>query len=223
MVVGTGGVAGAETKEVSITNAGFGPPVIDVAPGDDVKWTNDGTVPHDVTSDTGAWYSGPLEPNSAGSFSYTFDTPGTYSYRSSLDGADFTGSVIVVEGGVGEGTSVPLADPIGPGSTQSVPAAPDAAPSTPSAMAFTGPVESVALALFGTIVVLLGWAFLTGAGGTFGRAQPWRILALADPSRTGFTDEHLPRGRWRAAPRRSTRADLLPATSTRRASRSRRR
>jgi plastocyanin len=216
VVVAAAGVAGAATEEVSITDTGFGPPIVEIAPGDSVTWTNDGTAPHDVTSDTGAWApSGSLEPGSVGSFSFTFDSAGTYPYRSTLDGAEFTGQVIVVEGGVGDGSSVPLADPTAPGSPQSIPTAPEAPTSTPSAMAFTGPAESVALALFGTIVVLMGWAFLTGSGSPLGRLDPWRILALVDPDRAGFTDEHLPRGLWRAAPRRSTQANLLPMASSR--------
>jgi len=61
--------------------------------------------------------------------------------------------------------------------------------------------------------MLFGWAVITGFGSPFGRIEPWRILALGDPRRLGFTDELMPRGRWRRTPRRSRQADLLPASS----------
>ena len=65
---------------VTITDAGFNPGDMVVAPGQDVMWTNTGLNPHTVTSDTGAFDSGTLNKNQ------TFDlaapaAPGVYAYH----------------------------------------------------------------------------------------------------------------------------------------------
>lgn len=202
-LVGLAGPAGAATtKTVEILDTGFGPPALDVDVGDTVVWTNSGTTTHDVSADDGSFQSGPLSPGQ--SFPFTFSTPGTFVYRSTTD-ADLTGSVSV--GGAGVGTTESLAN--------SVPTDPTQPTSTPTEFAYTGTAESVALALVGSAVLLFGYAALTGAGPGSGRREPWRVLALADPRRSAFTDELMPR-RWRRTPRRSRQADLLPATASER-------
>jgi plastocyanin len=200
------GPAGADaTKDVSITDSGFGPPTLEVAGGDTVTWTNDGSVAHDVSADDGTFQSGPMSPGQ--SFTFTFDTEGTYAYRSTTD-ADLTGSVVVGGAAIGSAQSVsPFA------ATDNVPATPDQAVAAPDQFAYTGAAETIALAVLGTVALLFGWAVVTGFGSPFGSIEPWRILALADPRRLGFTDELMPRGRWRRTPRRSRQADLLPARS----------
>jgi hypothetical protein len=140
-------------------------------------------------------------------------------YRSTTD-ANLTGSVVV--GGAAIGAAQSASPFVATGNLPNAPSAPSApsAPNVPTqpvaapdAFAYTGAAESVALAVLGTVALLFGWAVITGFGSPFGRVEPWRILAIADPRRLGFSDELMPRGRWRRTPRRSRQADLLPAPS----------
>jgi plastocyanin len=77
--------------EVAAKDNQFTPPAIQVTAGTTVTWTfDDRFVPHDVTGD--GFTSG--DPRRGGSFTHTFDRPGTYAYRCTLhDGMD--GRVVV--------------------------------------------------------------------------------------------------------------------------------
>ncbi len=196
------GPAAAATVNVQITDTGFGPSTLEVQPGDTVIWTNDGTATHDVSADDGSFQSGPLSPGQT--FPFTLQTQGTYVYRSTTD-SNLTGSVTV--GGAAIGSAQSASPFVASGNA---PTMPDGAVAAPETFAYTGAAESVALAVLGTVALLFGWAVLTGFGSPFGRVEPWRILALGDPRRLGFTDELMPRGRWRRTPRQSRQADLLP-------------
>jgi plastocyanin len=81
----------AGVTEVAARDNQFTPPAIEVPAGATVTWTfEDGFVPHDVTGD--GFTSG--DPQRSGSFTHTFDQPGTYPYRCTLhDG--MTGRVVV--------------------------------------------------------------------------------------------------------------------------------
>jgi plastocyanin len=69
----------------------FQPQALQVAAGTAVVWTfDDGAVPHDVSGD--GWSSG--APKSSGTFTHTFDRPGTYAYRCTIH-PGMTGQVIV--------------------------------------------------------------------------------------------------------------------------------
>ena len=74
---------------VSISGAygtfGFNPSSMTVKSGTTVTWTDNTNAPHTVTSDAGdpASFNGPLMHNGA-TFSFTFTTPGTYSYHCSV-------------------------------------------------------------------------------------------------------------------------------------------
>jgi len=88
----------AATKQVMIENYKFTPASLTVAVGDTVKWTNMDTAPHTVTVT-----SGPVKFNSGNlskgqSFSYTFKTPGTYSYYCAVH-PDMTAKVTVTGSG----------------------------------------------------------------------------------------------------------------------------
>ncbi len=194
--------AGAATQNVQITDTGFGPTTLEVEPGDTVIWTNDGTTTHDVSADDGTFQSGPLSPGQT--FPFTFQTQGTYVYRSTTD-SNLTGSVTV--GGAAIGSAQSASPFVASGNA---PTSPESAVATPDTFAYTGAAESIALAVLGTVALLFGWAVITGFGSPFGRLEPWRILALGDPRRLGFSDELMPRGRWRRTPRRSREADILP-------------
>jgi plastocyanin len=68
-----------DATAISIANFAFQPASLQVAVGTTVTWTNADSTAHTVTSDTGAFDSGPLAPGA--SFSQTFMTPGTYTYH----------------------------------------------------------------------------------------------------------------------------------------------
>jgi plastocyanin len=71
------------TSEVLIQNMAFAPSSLTVAVGTTVKWTNKDSMAHTVTSGTsstpnGIFNSGSINNN--GTFSYTFNTQGTFPY-----------------------------------------------------------------------------------------------------------------------------------------------
>ena len=74
--------AGTASSQVSIQNMSFSPSNIQVAAGTTVTWTNNDTVTHTVTSDTGAFDSGNLSPGQT--YTHTFSTAGTYTYHCSI-------------------------------------------------------------------------------------------------------------------------------------------
>jgi plastocyanin len=79
-MMGGYGVAPTAPAGTSVRMAGsrFGPATITIAPGQTVRWFNDGTAPHTVTAIDGSWDSGDLSPG--GSFERRFDKQGTYPY-----------------------------------------------------------------------------------------------------------------------------------------------
>ena len=91
---GGGGAAAtpvAGVAQVAAKDNRFSPGAIQVPAGTAVTWRfEDGFVPHDVEGD--GFASG--KPKRKGSFTHTFDRPGTYPYRCTLhDGMD--GRVVV--------------------------------------------------------------------------------------------------------------------------------
>ena len=82
--------------EVHIANNAFVPAITYVPAGTRVRWTNDDSIPHTVTSSPpGLFDSGPIQPGDR--FEYIFDTPGTYDYICSLHPA-MQGTVVVSDG-----------------------------------------------------------------------------------------------------------------------------
>jgi len=78
---------------VTISNFSFNSSVLTVKPGTAVTWVNNDSVPHTITSDSGSLLHS--ETLSQGkSFSFTFNTPGTYSYHCSIH-PGMQGEVIV--------------------------------------------------------------------------------------------------------------------------------
>lgn len=85
--------AGSEVA-VSIENFSFGD-TLEVKVGTTVTWTNVDSAPHTVTQTGGGGFqSGKID--SGGSFSFTFDEPGTFDYFCEYH-ANMTGTVIVTE------------------------------------------------------------------------------------------------------------------------------
>jgi plastocyanin len=97
---------------VAIQDFTFTPQTITIKAGQSVTWTNTGSSVLDVTSDTMVFESGNMmvggggnasdsSSSQGGVFSFTFTTPGTYTYYSMLHppsdpaSANFTGTVIV--------------------------------------------------------------------------------------------------------------------------------
>ena len=92
--------AGASSKaKISIDNFAFKPRELSVPVGATVTWVNHDDVPHTATASTAtangdapAFDSGPLDTDEK--FSFTFTTPGTYSYFCKVH-PHMTGTVIV--------------------------------------------------------------------------------------------------------------------------------
>src|SRR5215216_6737573 len=74
--------AWAQDQEVTVRMEDnfFDPANITVEPGTTVTWVQSGNNPHTTTSYDGLWDSGLLPGRSGQTFSFTFNTPGTYRY-----------------------------------------------------------------------------------------------------------------------------------------------
>ena len=71
---------GQEEVTVRMEDNFFAPANITVEPGTTVTWVQSGNNPHTTTSYDGLWDSGMIEGGSGGTFSFTFEEPGTYDY-----------------------------------------------------------------------------------------------------------------------------------------------
>ena len=77
------GAGSATTKEVEISGFAFSPATLTIKKGDTVKWTNQDSTRHTVTSDSGS----ELDSQSLGngqSYSHTFASAGTFNYHCAL-------------------------------------------------------------------------------------------------------------------------------------------
>jgi plastocyanin len=74
--------AWAQGQEVTVRMEDnfFAPANITVEPGTTVTWVQSGDNPHTTTSYDGLWDSGIIEGGSGGTYSFTFEEPGTYEY-----------------------------------------------------------------------------------------------------------------------------------------------
>lgn len=100
---------GTASNDISIQGMAFNPAAKTVQQGTTLKWTNNDNVAHTVTSGTpgnanGTFNSGNIA--NGGSFSYTFNTVGTFSYFCSIH-PSMTGTITVTgsngSGGGGSG------------------------------------------------------------------------------------------------------------------------
>lgn len=79
--------------EVTIKGFAFNPSTITIKVGESVKWVNEDSVVHTVSSDSGSELdSGDLSPGEE--YSHTFTTPGTYAYHCNIH-ISMKGTVIV--------------------------------------------------------------------------------------------------------------------------------
>jgi plastocyanin len=70
---------GATEQAINIQGFAFDPPTLEIPAGTTVTWSNRDSAPHTATADDGSFQSGKLDQGK--SFSFTFDTPGTYTYH----------------------------------------------------------------------------------------------------------------------------------------------
>jgi len=101
--------AHAAIVDVSIPGLSFSPASITVPVGTTVRWTNNHSINHTSTADGGLWDSGLLAPGQ--SFSFTFNTAGTYPYHCTVHLA-MLGTVIVTPGPF---SKAPALSPLGAG------------------------------------------------------------------------------------------------------------
>lgn len=105
LTVHAGHVASA-TSAVSIQSFAFSPVSITVAVGDSITWTNDQAgVPHTVTADAGGFDSGTLASGSQ--FSFTFSTPGTFTYHCTIHSFMHGSVTVMAAGGSAPATASP--------------------------------------------------------------------------------------------------------------------
>ncbi|MGY4536736.1 plastocyanin [Mucilaginibacter sp. UYNi724] len=83
----------AKGATVSISGFAFSPASVTIKAGEAVKWTNADTAPHTATDVAGSFDSGTL--NQAGSFTHTFATAGTYTYKCVIHSTMATATVVV--------------------------------------------------------------------------------------------------------------------------------
>jgi plastocyanin len=85
----------ARLVEVDQIEYAFAPSQVTINAGDTVRWVNRGALQHNTTADGGAWVS-PLLMAPGMSFSHTFTTAGTFSYRCTLHATNGQVGTIVV-------------------------------------------------------------------------------------------------------------------------------
>lgn len=90
---GTSTTAGGGGAEVVMQGFAFRPDTVTIAVGQSVTWTNQDGTQHDAVSDEGV-FSSPLLSRGE-TFSFTFDTAGTYTYH--CDPHPYMTGTIVVE------------------------------------------------------------------------------------------------------------------------------
>ncbi len=78
---------------VAIKSSSFVPAIVEISKGTTVTWTNDDGVPHTVTSVSGAFDSGNIDPGKT--YSYTFNQAGPFEYSCTNHPSMTHGKVIV--------------------------------------------------------------------------------------------------------------------------------
>ncbi len=116
------------TAAVSLAGKAFNPSSVTVAVGGTVTWTNNDSMPHNVTSASGAFRSTTLQPGQV--FTFTFTAPGTYPYSCTLHGG-MNGTVIVPAANGSVPPPAPAAAAPAAGAPAAVPGAVAAAPGKP--------------------------------------------------------------------------------------------
>jgi plastocyanin len=92
VALATAAPAGAASTNILVGQSFYDPQTVTITAGDTVTWSN-GQGRHTITSDTGAFDSGPLAEGQ--SFSFQFSAAGTYPYRDRLNPGGARGTIIV--------------------------------------------------------------------------------------------------------------------------------
>jgi plastocyanin len=161
-----GSPAHAATHTVAVGNNFFNSASITVDVGDTVEWdwpAAPNAIPHSVTSDSGTLLSSPVQ--ATGTYSKTFDTPGTYTYHCEVHPTEMTGTVIV-QAAQAQPTSTTAAATETPAATRT----PVAATRTPTAAA-TATSAPAATATTPSLIAPAATATPAGAAGP-GQALP---------------------------------------------------
>lgn len=79
---------------IAIVDFAFEPAEQTITSGDTITWRNDGQEPHNVIDADGAWESPTLV--SGQSYTFTFATPGAYTYYCSIH-SGMLGTIVVAE------------------------------------------------------------------------------------------------------------------------------
>jgi plastocyanin len=103
VLFGTPLVKAQESATVSVDDNVFTPAAVTIDVGGTVTWNWTGSNPHTVTADDDS-FSSPQQ--TSGSFSQTFNTPGTFGYFCEVHGQSMSGTVTVNAAGGGEPTAV---------------------------------------------------------------------------------------------------------------------
>jgi plastocyanin len=93
LMMGTEGTARAATVNVDVDDNFYAPATITINVGDTVQWNFIGELPHTVSASDASFDSG--GPQTAGTFSFTFNTAGTFNYLCGVHGQAMSGSVVV--------------------------------------------------------------------------------------------------------------------------------
>ena len=102
LVFAPAALAQGQNVTVSMEDNYFDQPDITVEPGTTVTWVQTGQNPHTTTSYDGLWDSGIVEGGSGGTFSFTFEEPGTYGYYCIPHEAQGMSGTVTVAGGAGD-------------------------------------------------------------------------------------------------------------------------
>jgi plastocyanin len=123
---------------VAIQNYAFAPAALTVPVGTKVTWTNDDTAPHTVTISSGPVTFSSPSLQKGDTYSFTFTTPGTYSYYCAVH-PSMTAKVIVTGS-----TSTPPPT-VTPTTTMPTPSTPISTPTSTMSMPSGGGSESCAI------------------------------------------------------------------------------
>ncbi len=180
----------AATQTVAVGNNIYDPASINVDVGDTVQWdwpAAPNQIPHSVTSDTGSEMQSATQ--ATGTYSKTFDTPGTYAYHCVVHPDEMTGSVTVQATSTATATATATATKTSasPSATRTSTPAPTSTPvpiATLTAVATTTappqPSAPVLIAPPPPSGGAAGAGALPRAGdGGSGGAAPWRSAAVA--------------------------------------------
>jgi plastocyanin len=167
--------AQATSHAVDMSNYAFAPATITVHVGDSITWTNHDQAPHNVvTTKAPASIDSPMLSNGK-SWSYTFTTPGTYSYICGVH-PDMHATVIVL--------AAPIQTTTAPAATQTPTPAPSSAMSMPMPAASTHAhtsahaVAAASTAKPAPIATVTQTTVVTQSGGvTTARLKPLLLVA----------------------------------------------